>query len=65
MENGWFEYIIETGLIINAIVWDGEEPYSPGDGIALVPVGDSNAWIGWTYDGENFIPPEEPEEIVE
>ena len=50
------------GLIVNAIEYDGEEPYEPPDGLLLVERGDSGAWIGWTYDGENFRPPPEPSE---
>ena len=50
----------DAGLITNAIVYDGEEPYTPPDGLSLVERGDSEAWIGWTYDGETFIPPPYP-----
>ena len=61
-ENAYLEYRTEDGLIVNAIVWDGEAPYDPGAGRAVVPLGDSGAWIGWTYDGEKFSPPpEQPE----
>ena len=50
------------GLVTNAIVYDGEEPYTPPDGLSLVERGDSEAWIGWTYDGQGFTPP--PEQTV-
>jgi len=55
------EYNIEDGLIVNAIAWDGETPYDPGDGMALVSLGESGAWIGWTYNAEtkDFMPPPE------
>lgn len=61
----WFEYQIETGQITNAIEYDGESPYDPGKGKALVEKGDSEAWIGWIYDGENFINPNPPQQVPE
>lgn len=57
----WFEYIIESGQIINAIEYDGNEPYDPGEGKALIEKGESEAWVGWVYDGENFINPNLPD----
>lgn len=55
----YLEYRTEDGLIVNAIVWDGEADYTPPDGLSLVERGESEAWIGWTYDGETFTPPPE------
>lgn len=67
VRNAYLEYKTEDGLIVNAIVWDGEAPYDPGEGRAVVPVGDSGAWIGWTYHAktETFTPPPDPEEPAE
>jgi len=48
------------GLIVNAIVYDGEADYTPPDGLALVERGESEAWIGWTYADGEFTPPAEP-----
>lgn len=62
IENAYLEYRTEDGLVVNAIVWDGDQLYDPGEGRAVVPLGDSGAWIGWTYDGETFTPPVEAEE---
>jgi hypothetical protein len=64
LEMIYLQYDIETGLVVNAIVYDGEENYTPPDGLALVERGDSGAWIGWTYDAETetFTSPPEPEE---
>lgn len=62
MDNAYLVYRLSDGLIVNAIAYDGEEPYNPGEGMALVPLGDSGAWIGWTYhpETETFTaPPEE------
>ena len=59
MDSAYLEYRTEDGLIVNAIVWDGEAPYDPGEGRAVVPRGDSEAWIGWTYNADTgeFTPP--------
>lgn len=47
------------GLVVNAVVWDGETEYSP-EGCTLVPADDHpGVWIGWRWDGENFQPPPE------
>lgn len=57
----FLEYNPETGLVVNAIEYDGLVPYAPPEGLALIQPGDSGAWIGWTYDGETFTPPLQPE----
>lgn len=55
----WLEYRTDEGLIVNAIVYDGTDDYTPPEGLALVERGESGAWIGWTYDSdtETFTPP--------
>lgn len=58
----FLEYRTEDGLIVNAIVYDGDAEYSPPDGLALVERGESGAWIGWIYRDGEFLPPEEPTE---
>lgn len=57
----WLEYETETGLVVNAIEYDGVSEYTPPEGLALVERGDSGAWTGWSYDGETFTPPPEPD----
>jgi hypothetical protein len=59
MANTWLEYRIEDGLIVNAIVYDGISEYVAPEGLGLVERGESDGWIGWTYDAEtrSFIPP--------
>jgi hypothetical protein len=53
---------IQDGTVINVIVWDGETPYDPGEGITLVKCPDTVGG-GFTYDGKKFTAPEpvEPE----
>lgn len=58
----WLEYRTEDGLIVNAIVWDGADDYTPPDGLALIERGESGAWIGWTYTDGVFTAPDEPTE---
>ena len=47
---------IKDNLVINVIVWDGETPYDPGEGITLVKCPDK-VGVGFTYDGKKFTAP--------
>ncbi|MFT8897108.1 MAG: hypothetical protein ABF968_09135 [Acetobacter sp.] len=38
-----------VGYVVNAIVWDGVTPYSPGDGLAVLADPDGKYLIGSTY----------------
>lgn len=56
------------GLVVNAIVWDGQADYTPADGLTAVLIPDGvGAGPGWTFDGTNWIapPPVEDEEFSE
>lgn len=57
MMNGNYA-VIENGVVINVILWDGETPLGLPNGqtTVLIPDG-SPAWIGWGYDGTEFTPP--------
>jgi len=60
-----YALINADGLVVNAIVWDGQTDYTAPDGLAVVAIPDGvGAGPGWTYDGANWIapPPEELEE---
>lgn len=50
---------IENGLVTNVIVWDGISLLHFPNGVELVPLTETNAWIGWQYANGKFIPPEE------
>ena len=54
------------GLVVNAIVWDGETKFDPGEGLTVAKIPDGiGAGPGWTYDGTNWIaPPAEDEELA-
>lgn len=49
--------IIKNGLVVNAIVWDGETPCETDGQKVALPDG---AGIGWTYSDGQFIAPPEP-----
>lgn len=57
--------IIENGVVINAILWDGESPWEPSEGQRVVELPDElSPGIGWTYSGGVFVPPPEPKEAT-
>jgi hypothetical protein len=47
----------ETNIVENVIVWDGVTPWTPPTGYYVEPIGDSGAWIGWSYINGQFVPP--------
>lgn len=51
--------VIDGGVVINLIVWDGETelPSELGTPVAAT----SEVSIGWGYDGKNYSSPSEPE----
>ena len=63
-----------TSLVVNVIVWDGVQPYDPGEGVTLVPltfeededgVRRYTGGIGWTLRDGVFVderPVEEDED---
>lgn len=60
-----YALINADGLVVNAIVWDGQTEYNAPDGLTVVAVPDGvGGGPGWTYDGTNWIapPPAEDEE---
>ena len=59
-----YALVDSDGLVVNAIVWDGETEYNAPGGLTVVAVPDGvGAGPGWTYDGTNWIaPPVEDEE---
>jgi len=52
-----------TGLVVNAIEWDGITPWTPPEGCQAVPL--TEGGIGWSYIDGQFVPPPEPEEAEE
>ena len=65
---------VKDGLVVNATLWDGVQPFDPGDGVTMVPlpyIVDEDgtrrytAGIGWTFrDGEFVDERPEPEPDV-
>lgn len=57
--------VVENGLVVNTILWDGESDYRAGKSQELIEISDldNNACIGWVYsDGVFYSPPEESTE---
>lgn len=47
--------VIENGVVVNVIVWDGVAALGDGDQMIIETV--DGCGIGWTYAGGEFIPP--------
>ena len=58
--------VVEAGMVVNMIVWDGVEEYDPGEGLELIKIEDGVvAAIGFEWNGTDFIdvrPEPEPED---
>lgn len=50
------------GLVVNAIVWDGDTGYTPADGLTAVAIPNNvGGGPGWTYDGTHWTAPPDPD----
>ena len=63
-----------TSLVVNVVVWDGVQPYDPGEGLTLVPlpfeedeggVRRYKGGIGWTFRDGEFVDERPVEEFGE
>lgn len=57
--------VVENGLVVNTILWDGESDYRAGKSQELIDISDAdnNACIGWgCSDSVFYAPPEESTE---
>jgi hypothetical protein len=52
---------VETNLVDNIVVWDGETEWQCPDGFTVVDLV-GNAGIGWSYINGEFIAPTDPNE---
>ena len=50
--------VVDAGVVINWVIWDGESDWKPDSGVAILANG--LAGIGWAYNNGDFIPPETP-----
>lgn len=57
-----YAIIDETGLVVNAVAWDGESPWMPPAGHIALPL--LEASIGWTFKDGAYVPPPEPVEAT-
>lgn len=44
--------VIENGVVVNVILYDGVAELTLEEGQTLQPIGDSGAWIGWKYNSK-------------
>jgi len=58
-----YALINADGLVVNAIVWDGETEYTAPDGLTVVAIPDGvGGGPGWTYTGGDWVAPPRPPE---
>lgn len=55
--------LIKNGVVENVVIFDGEDDIF--DDYTVVKLDGLTAGIGWTYDGEQFTAPPEPEPTPE
>jgi hypothetical protein len=46
--------VVGDGKVVNVVVWDGVQPYDPGEGLELVVL-DGPGGIGWDYVDGQFV----------
>ncbi|VVE87554.1 hypothetical protein PBR20603_01490 [Pandoraea bronchicola] len=48
--------IVESGNVVNVVIWDGESECKPLEGAIELPV-DSPVSVGYTYRAGEYFPP--------
>ncbi|CAM7148867.1 TPA: hypothetical protein NR743_004380 [Klebsiella pneumoniae] len=54
--NAW-AVIDSNSIVVNIVVWDGSEEWSPPEGMTAVNCGDKPFCIGGSYKDGEFTPP--------
>lgn len=55
-----------SGMVENVVMWDGQTPYSPGEGFTVIELADdSRVQAGYHYVDGEFIAPPPPEPLPE
>jgi len=50
--------LIEDGIVLNVILWDGKDGWVPPEGTSAVELtADSPVGIGWTHENDTFSAP--------
>lgn len=53
----WAVVDATTGIVLNTILWDGEQEYVVEDGLYIIQSEEAN--MGWIYIDDVFTPPQE------
>lgn len=56
--------VVKNGVVVNIVLWDGENDWGPEDGQIAVPIptpvdNEQEAGIGWGYHDSNLYKPSE------
>lgn len=54
---GNFALVDNSGVVVNVVLYDGKEPYTPPAGTSLVDAGVSLVAVGWTHGPSGFVAP--------
>jgi len=55
--------VIRDGMVQNVVLWDGQEPWNPGDEYTVIDC-PPEVGVGWSHDDHGFQAPP-PRVIVE
>ena len=51
--------VVENGIVVNIIEWDGVAPWGPPDGMSAVKIPNGETvGIGFSFDGSQFKSPQ-------
>lgn len=55
--------LLDGNIVVNVVVWDGVAECPPLEGAVELP-SDSPVCVGYTFDGEDYVPPQPPDPPV-
>jgi hypothetical protein len=56
--------LVQNGIVLGILVWDGITPWSPNEGVRVIDVEDNiEVHADWLYDGSTFTNPN-PEPVI-
>jgi len=57
---GVYAVIDQQGNVVNTVIWDGKNEWTPPEGTTTVDITNTQAGIGWTYKEGVFTSPPPP-----